>query len=321
MTATESHPGLLISGLRRSGTTALWELMRSSPDLVAFDEPFHPGLWTGVYDNHKRTWTELTALWREGPQDLVHGVAPIRPLDELDPDLAPAQAAYLRALLARDRPVVIDVVRGWNKLPALAEAAPSVHLVLLVRSPVPWVLSHLIPSGGTGWRFALGTAWRRFSALRRRGDFDNWQYETILRAALDRRHPVFDEPCLSPEALDRAPAHVRLIALWWATNRHAYRMLDRHVAADRFDLLLAEDFMTDPAGVSERLLARAGLRAGGLACSMVRPPRRDPLQSHPAWARAFARLGLPDSLLPGAAPDSAALRAAFDATFDREAAA
>lgn len=308
---TSGHSSLLISGLRRSGTTALWELLRSSPDLVTFDEPFHPELWTGVKNNHKGTWVELTALWPNGPQDLVPGVTPIHPPDELDPGLHPAQQAYLRALTVRDRPAVIDVVRCWNKTADIAAADPELFILQLVRGPVPWVLSHLIPSGGTRWRFAIGTRLRRATAMRRRGNFDNWQYETIFTEALARAHPVLHGLGLGADELAQAPAHVKLLAFWWATNRTLYRDLCK-AAPDRHSLLLAEDFMTDPGRVSVDLLSRLGLPSGSLDLLSVRPPRRDPLQSHPAWARAFDKLGIPAALLPGHAPESDTLRAAFE---------
>jgi len=306
-----AKPTLLIAGLRRSGTTALWEVLRSAPGLVAFDEPFHPRLWTGVRDNHKRTWGELTALWQVGPTDLVPGVTPIEPLDELKPGLSPDQTAYLVRLMGQDRPVVMDVVRHWNKLPALAAAGPNVHVVLLVRSPVPWVLSHLIPSGGEGWRFSLGTRFRRVMALQRQSGFDNWQYETILNTAIAKRHPVLESLAIEPDALARAPAYVKLLAFWWGANRHAYWALQRH-GAGRHELLLAEDFMIDPATVAGRLMAPLNLNPKTLDFSSVHAPRRDPLGGADEWRRAFAQLEIPGTLLPTAKPDTTALRAAFD---------
>lgn len=313
MTQTERRTALLISGLRRSGTTALWEIFRTAPAITAFDEPFHPRLWTGVRDNPKGTWPELTSLWGTGPRDLVPNVTPITPLDELTSDLTPAQLLYLQTLLTQGRTVVIDVVRHWNKLAALSAADPNLHIVLLVRSPVPWVLSHLLPSGGTGWRFLLGTKLRRATALWRRGNFDNWQYETIIDAALAQRHRVLEGMTLSPTALQSESAHVKLLAFWWAANRNSYRDLLSH-AAGRFDVLLAEDFMSNPVTVAETLMSRGKFKHQTLDYKSIRAPGKDPLQNDRSWMRAFDRLNIPRCLLPEAAPTSATLRAALDSS-------
>ena len=190
-----SHPGrgrpLVIVGLRRSGTTALWEALRAHPNLTAFDEPFHPRLWQGAREGTKGTWADLTALWRTEPSELAPGASPIEPLDELDPTAEDAQRTYFSVLLGQNGgAVVVDVVRTWNKMAALATVEPAPHVVLLVRSPAPWMLSHLLPSGAGTWKKLIGDVLRRHTAFTRRGLYNNWQYQTIIEHALKTRHPL-----------------------------------------------------------------------------------------------------------------------------------
>lgn len=302
---------LLIAGLRRSGTTALWGALRAHQGLVAFDEPFHPRLWQGARESTKGTWAELTALWRDFPSDFVPGVRAIDPLGELDRAVDSAQAAYLAGLLAQNGGhVVVDVVRTWNKLPGLVSVTPSPFVVQLVRSPVPWALSHLIPSGRGSWRKPIGDALRRVTALKRRSHFDNWQYEAIITKALATNHPIWKEVAIAPERIAASPAYIKLLAFWWAANRTMANDL-ADVAPDRHRVLLAEDFMASPDTSLGQLLASAGLPSADLDTSNVHPARNDPLQHNPAFAAAFEILGIPRTLLPAAQPNSKTLVAAF----------
>lgn len=300
---------VLVTGLRRSGTTALWRALAHGA-AFAFDEPFHPRLWDGARQNPKGTWTNLDALWREGPGDLVPGVRPIAPLEELSPAVDPAQAAYLATLLRRPGPVVVDVVRCWNKMAALAPALPPVLVVQLVRSPVAFALSHLLPSGAGSWRKPVGDALRRASALWRRGWYDNWQMETIVNAALAAGHPVWDEAAMPADALAAAPAHVKLLAFWWGANRIMARALATALPGAHA-ILLAEDFMARPPRVAAALAAAGGRAVDPAGLAHVRPARAHPLAAAPAFARAFETLGIPAALLPAAAPDTAAVARAL----------
>lgn len=304
---------LLVLGLRRSGTTALWATLRQHPDLVAFDEPFHPRLWEGARESTKGTWAELTALWARDPSQLAPGAVPILPLEELAPSLSEGQRAYLCALLAQNGGrVVTDVVRGFCKAAALASVPPGPHVVQIVRSPVPWVLSHLLPSGRGSWRKPIGDSLRRWTALRRRGGFDNWQYETIVDAALSERHPIWTQAGLDPARLIGMRAFERLLAFWWAANARMARDLAQ-AAPGRHEILLAEAFMEAPRDALDGMLARAGLPGAALDVSEIRTPRLDPLAARPAFADAFGRLGIPPALLPQARPGSEALTAALRA--------
>ena len=94
ITDTASHP-LMIAGLRRSGTTALWQTLRAHPELTAFDEPFHPRLWQGVRESTKGTWAELTALWRTGPKELAPQATAIHREDELERSMTAGLAANI----------------------------------------------------------------------------------------------------------------------------------------------------------------------------------------------------------------------------------
>jgi hypothetical protein len=308
---------LVIAGLRRSGTTALWEALRQHSELVAFDEPFHPRLWQGARESTKGTWRELTALWRSSPSEYVPGAEAIAPLDELDRIANKGQVEYFSALLAHNGgQVVVDIVRTWNKLPQLVSVCPQPYVVQLVRSPVPWVLSHLIPSGRGSWRKPIGDVLRRFSALKRNRHFNNWQYETIIDAMLVTDHPAWRQVAISPKCLAASPAYIKLLAFWWAANRTMAQDL-ANVVPEQHRILLAEDFMASPSETLRQLLAASGLPHKSLDTSFVRPARKDQLQNERAFAEAFSYLGIPSSLLPTPSLTSQTLMTALYAGRER----
>lgn len=140
-----STKSILIAGLKRSGTTVLWETLRQDYASHCLDEPFHPGLWSGRRTNGKKTWTELGADWDEQDYATRSDLAPIRPLDELSTSNTDAQRRYLADLLALSNQTVIDEVRVWNRLPDLLPTGEYPLVIHLLRRPDNWTTGHMLP--------------------------------------------------------------------------------------------------------------------------------------------------------------------------------
>lgn len=302
---TQAARTVVIHGLRRSGTTILWETLRSDPHLRCYDEPFHPRLAGGARDNHKGTWTELAVDLDALPDPVV-----ISPLAELIQGAEVREQAWLAALGTGADRVVIDIVRGWNRLPALhagLERAVSVHLV---RDPAGWAAAHLLPSGTpTTYLRRLGNHWRKASFFSRRGGYDGYHYEQIVRAALDQGHPVFDHVTRSTSELRRAPAYRQLLALWWGSNvimAHGMAATGQPVVR----LTLAE-FVADPAREVGRIAAAAGWRDLDITTDRVRPLQPARGTGDPRWPEAADWLGLPEGLFDPGGASAERLTAAF----------
>jgi hypothetical protein len=315
---------ILIAGLRRSGTTALWECFRGLPGLAAFDEPFHPALAAGARDNPKGTWRELAEVLAAGPDGAQDGARlqpqAIGPLAELEPRSRPAETAYLGGLLATAPRVVIDEVRVWNRLPALCPDPAAVLTVHLVRDPAGWVTGHLLPTGRGTWRKPLADLYRRARFFTRRGFYDNYHYETIIDAALAQHHPVWKTVALPVERLRRAPAFVKLLAFWWAANLATHRALAAAGVPRR--LVTPREFVGDPRRVLDGILGQAGWDGPAPGTGHVRPTRPEMAAGDPRWTAAAQALGIPAALLAPGGADAARLAAAFDAAaFDTAAAA
>jgi hypothetical protein len=287
---------LLIHGLRRSGTTILWETFRSDGRLRCFDEPFHPRLAKGARENHKGTWTEFAA-----ELDILSAPVAISPQGELHQGAEAHEQAWLASLGAKADRVAIDIVRGWNRLPALhaeLDHAVSVHIV---RDPVGWVGAHLLPSGKPTTQLRrLGNLWRKASFFGRHGGYDGYQYEYIVRAALDQDHAVFSHVARDTAELRRAPAYIKLLAFWWGANV----ILARGLAETGHPLVtvtLAE-FSDAPAREIGRIAAAAGWHDLKITTNRVRPLPIARSLEDPRWCAAAAWLDMPSGLFePGGA--------------------
>ena len=298
---------IVISGLRRFGTTALWQCFRGIDGVAAFDEPFHPRLADGARDNPKGTWTELADFLD------VSGAVPvvIGPEAELFSGSTPAERTWMADLSDAAPRVAIDLVRGWNRLPALYPDPKAVVTVQLVREPAGWVTAHMMPSGRGTWRKPLADMYRRASFFSRRGFFNNYHYETIISAALAQDHPLWRAVAMPLADLRRAPAYVRLLAFWWGANLATHQALVETDAPRR--IVTLGEFSADPRGVLGTVADTAGWNAGALRSNHVKPTRASFGTAHPAWARAARALDIPVTLVAPGGATAAAIGAAFDA--------
>jgi hypothetical protein len=297
---------VLISGIKRSGTTILWETFRKDPRNLCFDEPFHPSLWQGKRSNGKGTWLELGSIFDRVSAPFA-GLEPIRPLDELTNHSDPVQRDYLRALMMTSARTVIDDVRLWNRLPEILPSAVPVVVVHLFRDPVNWVTAQLMPSNGGARRRMLYTTLRDLNFFRRRTGYNAWRYEEVTEAALSANHPIFHIFPHTAPGMARMPAYMKLLALWWAANIESRARLASWRGGTVVNVTLSE-FAADPAKVLARIYAAARweLAKGAVDFTHVRPIRPSWKASSRKWNRAFSELGIPYELSKASDGDTVA---------------
>lgn len=302
------HRMIVISGLRRSGTTALWECFRHHAEIAAFDEPFHPRLAEGARSNPKGTWRELSTFL--GSNDSVIPQA-IAPLEELEEQSSAEQADYLQSLSAAKSHVAIDVVRCWNRLPSLYPSPTEVLTVQLVRDPLSWVTGHLLPSGKGTWKKALADRYRRASFFSRKGFFDNYHYETIISEALRQDHALWRHVKMTRAQLSKAPAYIKLLAFWWGTNVALFGAL-RNAGAPCMITTL-QDLSANPGRVTQSISEAAGWPAEWLNHSHITATRNAVGSTSGQWTDAAAMLGIPEAIVQPGGADAGALECAFEA--------
>lgn len=306
---------ILISGMKRSGTTVLWETLRKDSRNLCFDEPFHPSLWQGKKQNGKGTWTELGSKFNQLATASNMQSSPIRPIDELTHQNGPGQRRYLRDLMLQAQRTVIDEVRLWNRLPEILPEEVPVVVVHLLRDPVNWVTAQMMPSVGRSkksearflaWLGKIGFFWRR-------SDYDSWRYEEIFEAAIAADHPLFRFVPRAMCGATRLPAYQKLIALWWAANLETRSRLSTRHLGPVVNVSLFE-FSVDPEKVTRKIYSAAGwdLPSGLIDFQHVCPIRPSWKARSIKWERAFTGLGLPTALSQANKLDGDALVAILD---------
>lgn len=279
---------IIILALRRSGTTALWRLLRQDTSLTCFDEPFNM-LLAGLPNEHrKQVRAEFITLFERDPARFRAMYAPIPRAEESTRGLGDAQRRYLQFLLSGG-PVAIDVTRCHGKITALHDEMPDAVFVHLYRRASAFVTSHLLPSEGFD-PAGLRSAWRRATFFRRARGYNRWGMEELTRhpyAGITRSLYADAGVTLPP---DGSPAVRLLLAHWLGSWRVAER--DGKAAyGERFLSWSFEDFCASPAASLAQLGRLADAPAFAFDLGGLRQPGAAHAADDPRWRAMAADAG------------------------------
>lgn len=285
---------IAVVALRRSGTTALWRLLRQDTRYTCYDEPFSHLLHDLPAENAKKTRAEFIALYNRDPQRFREFYAPITRGEEVTGELSVGQARYLEYLL-ESGPVACDMTRCMGKISALHSVMPEAVLVHLFRHPVAFASSHLQPSDSFD-AFGLRSKWNRRTALSRRGRFNGWGMEELASgphyeatASLLQQVGVDLPP---PDA--KSPAFQRLLAVWLGAFRLAERDGSQHFG-DRFLSLSFEELCESPAAALANIQDLAGVERFEIEASWLKSASRGLQPNSPEWAAGAREVGFDDA--------------------------
>ena len=306
-----SRPAILIQGMRRSGTTILYDALLEDPGLHCFYEPWRedtetPGGGSNARESDPFTETrELRKAYRDAEfpklelADFNLG-GPGNPGLEIGPEVPGHCAGFLATLLDRDEPVMVKETRFYDKLEAISELAPDESvLVHVVRDPRAVCVSMM-----------MGRGRKRAGSY---GDPDAFFEEREQRKLWSSRQ-------LSQHLLKehensglKDPANFERILLVWKHTFERTRREGRELFGDRYVLLRNEDLRADTAGTIARIYEAAGRptppEVTAWAQDKVRPPEEPFHPEDPRWARAFAALGMRDAMVDAGYPELAELEA------------
>jgi hypothetical protein len=281
---------VFVLGLRRSGTTILYDALSEDPELRCFYEPLREdsetiGGGSGVrnVDLSGETREVRERFRREHyPElqiELFNWGGPRAPELELESELPEHVSALIAHLLAVAPDVAIKETRLHHKLGALAELDPDAAIVHLVRDPRAVTASMLLgrmrrtdvyPDAETFFTARTG---RRL-----------WSSRRISEDLIARRRSL-DLPADIPDFL-------RPLLVW----KSAFETMNGdgpRLFGDRYALIRLEDLRTDPHDTLERIYALTGRALPeGIAEWAAQNVREDGdvhLGDDPRWARA-ARL-------------------------------
>ena len=235
---------LFIQGMRRSGTTIVYDALLEDRGLRCLYEPFSharaaPGGGSGMREDD--LFAQVRALreefrrtrWPDGDTELLNWGAPRQPELELDPDLPGFCRDYLRFLLDQAPDVVVKEVRMYAKLPVVAELAPQARLLHLVRDPRAVATSYLMGRGRK--RAELFPDADAF--FERRSKRSMWGSRPLAEALV--RRPEFEHL--------RGCSDVERILLVWRATWERTRA-GAGAFGERYRLLRHEDLGADPVG-------------------------------------------------------------------------
>ena len=288
---------LFVLGLRRSGTTILYDALREDRRMRCFYEPLREegaseGGGSGARPGD--AFAETRAL-RERFRDRrfpelelseFNWGGPRAPELELEPTLPEHVRGFLADLLAEGDDVAIKETRLHHKLGTLAELAPAAHVVHLVRDPRAVTASMLL---GRRRRVDLYPDADAFFTARTRRRL--WSSRAISAALVERQRSL---------GLPRdLPDFLRPLLVWRAAFETVHGD-GRRLFGERYALVRLEDLRVRAGAELARVYALAGRElpgeVGEWAAANLR--REDPvhLGGDPRWARAARLLGMQDAL-------------------------
>lgn len=290
---------LLVQGMRRSGTTSVFDLFWDAPDVTCFHEPLaqmHRAAYGGGSGERD---TDLFRPVRAARQRFVRRPdvgacfddlnvgAPKNPALELGTDGPPGLAEYLRFLGDQGAPdVVMKFTRLAAKVAVAHQAVPHVYLLHVVRDPRRVAASHLF--GRDGCRaHKYPTVDDLFQARTQKLP---WSATGLSDALLERQ--AGNAP--------KDPTDLERLFLLWGFNFRSTHYTGRKLFGDRYRLLRHEDLASRPTATVRHLFAWLERDVPSVANewseSRVRPPKPVVAPGDPRWRHVIDRVGLTEEI-------------------------
>jgi hypothetical protein len=294
---------LFVQGMRRSGTTILYDALLEDRELRCFYEPLREqkvsvGGGSGARDDD--SFGETGALREEFRRDHYPRLGidefnwggPRKPPLEVDPGLPEHCMQWLRALLATAPAVAIKETRFYSKIPQLAELDPGAALVHVVRDPRA-VAASIVLGRGRRQEEMLATPDLFFADRSKR---KLWSCRPISRRMIRKGMTEGADAA----ALEDPSNVLRVLLVWRLTFERTLRQ-GRTLFGDRYLLVRNEDLRSDPAGALGSIYGVLGREMPAEVAAWAREKVREPepvyAAADPRWRDQLERAGLTEELL------------------------
>lgn len=296
---------ILIQGMRRSGTTILYDAMLEDPELRCFYEPLRENTETpGGGSDARQTdpFAETKALreayaaarWPDLAIEEFNWGGPREGALEVGPELPEHCTGFIADLLGRGdgREVMIKETRFYDKLERIAPLAPDAVFVHVVRDPRAVAASMMMGRG----RKRAADYERPDAFFAEAGRRKLWSSREISEALLER--PEYSR-------IRKPPNFLRILMVWKHTFESTFRDA-RRLYGERYVLLRNEELRADPVAAIARVYEAAGrptpAAVAEWARGKVKPPEVPFAANDPRWAEAFARLDMRQALADAGYP-------------------
>lgn len=305
---------ILIQGMRRSGTTILYDALLEDPALHCFYEPLRedtetPGGGSGARASDPFAETRALRLaYRDAhfPEleiERFNWGGPGEPAREIGPGLPQHCTGFISHLLdqagTEGAQPMVKFTRIYAKLEAIAPLAPEGVLVHVVRDPRSVAASMM-----------MGKGRKRADDYRKPDAFFDERSKRKLWSSRELSEELLELP--SYAQLQRPANFERILMVWKYTFERTWED-GRRLFGDRYVLLRNEELRADPVGAIGRLYAAGGRSipepVAAWARGAVKAPEEPFAADDPRWADAFVKLEL-EGVLRDAGYDELAERTA-----------
>ncbi len=284
---------LILQGMRRSGTTIVYDALDQDPDISLWYEPLAAakkpaiGGGSGVrdIDVFKRLRDARSVFLAENEVEdsaiLNHG-APRNPDLEFSREFPPVVEDYLRFLMNTSSPAIAKFTRLYTKVPEIYRLFPDAGFIHLVRDPRAVAISYLFGKNRRNEKHASPLE-VFFTRQTERSAWSSYAISELVR------NEYIHENLPEPTDLER-------VLLIWRFTFERVRKDAMSTYGDKMLMLRHEDFCADPINELERLYSMIGStvpeNVQKWASKNVRLPGPIHAEGDPRWIEAFDRMGM-----------------------------
>ncbi len=297
---------LFVQGMRRSGTTILYDALLEDRELRSFYEPLREqkvsvgggsGARTGDAFGETGALREAFRADRYPKLDIseFNWGGPRKPPLEVEPGLPEHAMEWLRHLLGTAPAVAIKETRFYSKVPELVKLDADAALVHVVRDPRAVAASIVL---GRGRRQAerLPDADAFFAD---RSERKLWSCRPISRRLIRKGLASGADAAFLGD-----PSNVLRVLLVWKLTFERTFAEGRRLFGERYRLVRNEDLRGDPAAALGSVYGILGrevpAEVAAWAAANVREPEPVYAAGDPRWAEELRRAGISDGVLADA---------------------
>ena len=275
-------------GLRRSGTTLLFDVFRRDNRFICFDEPFSHAIRSVPAAFGKGTWDQYYKLVEREPEMFWDSIATISWDEELDQDLSASQVDWLRYLLSKGQNVLIDETHLHNKLKSLYQVVPDAHVIHLYRNASAFASSHLIPRDSAAnfmhkLKNRVGQEYRKTRFWGADTQFNSWQLESIVGSDPHQKFGLMLERAQIDPRKAFAGGSVSKLLSFWLFHYRQIESMGRELFGQRFYSLSFESFCDNPTRSASEICEFIGIEHEIDRAPRIRPARKAHMAKSSRW--------------------------------------